>query len=142
MDLARGLGRLPVGFNPAQLAGLGGERARFEKSCGPKPLVHPDRGHNPFSYAIREGVRHASAPPRVKETPARSCMKTRSTLLAAAMILAIVVPASPTSSVESPVPALPWLHEGLVLTFTWYSAITAGNGADYQEDEHGNWVDP
>ena len=69
-------------------------------------------------------------------------MKTRSTLLAAAMILAIVVPASPTSSVETPVPALPWLHEGLVLTFTWYSAITAGNGSDYQEDEHGNWVDP
>jgi hypothetical protein len=77
----------------------------------------------------------------VKKTSARFNMKTRSTLLAA-MILAATIPASPTSSVESPVPALPWLHEGLVLTFTWYSARTAGNGSDYQEDEHGNWVDP
>jgi hypothetical protein len=68
-------------------------------------------------------------------------MKTRSTLLAAAMILAIVVPATPTSPVESPVPTMPWLHEGLVLTFTWYAARTAGNGSTYQEDGQGGWID-
>lgn len=68
-------------------------------------------------------------------------MKTPSALLAAATILAFVVPASPTSSFESPVPSLPWLHEGLVLTFTWYAAKTAGNGSIYQEDGQGGWVD-
>jgi hypothetical protein len=68
-------------------------------------------------------------------------MKIRSTLLAGAVILAMGVPASPTSLGESPVPALPWLHEGLVLTFTWYAARAAGNGSTYQEDGQGGWVD-
>jgi len=35
---------------------------------------------------------------------------------------------------------LPWVHEGLVLTYTWYAAVTAGNGSYYEENEHGDWV--
>jgi hypothetical protein len=70
-------------------------------------------------------------------------MKTRSSLTAAGVIiLAIVVATLRTSAADGPVPTLPWLHEGLVLTFTWYAAVAAGNGSDYEEDGHGGWIDP
>ncbi len=43
-------------------------------------------------------------------------------------------------SADIPVPRLPWLHEGLVLTYTWYAAVAPGNGSYYEEDEHGEWI--
>jgi len=71
-------------------------------------------------------------------------MKTRfsATAIAAAAIIAVALPAGSASSADVPVPALPWLHEGLVLTFTWYAGVAPGNGTDWQEDPNGNWVDP
>ncbi|HEV8039560.1 MAG TPA: hypothetical protein VGP62_11905 [Bryobacteraceae bacterium] len=68
-------------------------------------------------------------------------MKLHGSLMAAAMLLATTVPALRASSVEGPVPALPWLHEGMVLTFSWYAAVAAGNAWNYEEDGHGNWID-
>lgn len=41
---------------------------------------------------------------------------------------------------DSPVPRLPWLHEGLVLTYTWYAAVAPGNGSYYEEDDNGDWI--
>ena len=73
-------------------------------------------------------------------------MPTRSPLLAAALILflaasAISIAARATiSATDSPVPRLPWLHEGLVLTYTWYAAVAPGNGSYYEEDDHGNMI--
>jgi hypothetical protein len=39
-----------------------------------------------------------------------------------------------------PIAELPWLHEGLQITSTWYAAIAPGTGSSFVEDEHGNWV--
>ena len=39
-DFPRRLGRLSVGFNPAELTRVRRERARLEEPRGPKPLVH------------------------------------------------------------------------------------------------------
>src|SRR5690242_6071212 len=39
-NLARRLGALPVPLNPAQVAGVGGERTGLEKSRGPEPFVN------------------------------------------------------------------------------------------------------
>jgi hypothetical protein len=70
----------------------------------------------------------------------------RSTLLAAALIFFFAVCSisitarTTTSAADSPVPRLPWLHEGLVLTYTWYAAIAPGNGSYYEEDDHGDMV--
>jgi hypothetical protein len=70
-------------------------------------------------------------------------MKTRSSLtVAVVIILALVGTALRSSAADGPVPTLPWLHEGLVLTFTWYAAVAAGNGSNYEEDGHGGWIDP
>jgi hypothetical protein len=44
------------------------------------------------------------------------------------------------SAADSPVPRLPWLHEGLVLTYTWYAAVAPGNGSYYEEDDHGDMI--
>src|ERR1051326_5428597 len=44
-DFTRRLGGLPVRLDPAQFAGPGGPPARFEESCGPKPLVYPHGAH-------------------------------------------------------------------------------------------------
>jgi hypothetical protein len=72
-------------------------------------------------------------------------MRFRSFSLAAASILvlavyAISVTARGTTPVDSPVPRLPWLHEGLVLTYTWYAAVAPGNGSYYEEDDHGDMI--
>ena len=45
MDFACGLGRLPVGMNPAEVAGPRSQRSRLEKSGGPKPLVNSYGSH-------------------------------------------------------------------------------------------------
>ena len=65
----------------------------------------------------------------------RACSLTGFVLLVVcASVLTIV-------RVSAEVPAgLPRLHEGLVLTYTWYAAVTAGNGSYYEEDEHGDWI--
>jgi len=60
----------------------------------------------------------------------------------ALLIVALAGAAPVFAAANGPVPSLPWLHEGMVLTFTWYQAMAAGNGSTYQEDEHGGWVDP
>ena len=60
---------------------------------------------------------------------------------AAIAILTMAAPLSSAATAGGPVPSLPWLHEGLVLTFTWYAAQAAGNGSDYAEDENGGWID-
>ena len=44
-DLARSLGGLPIGLNPAEFAGSCGQCSRLEESGGPKPLVHSYAGH-------------------------------------------------------------------------------------------------
>ena len=44
-DLARRLGRLIVGLNPAQRTGSAGQGSRFEKTCGPKPFIDSYAGH-------------------------------------------------------------------------------------------------
>jgi hypothetical protein len=69
-------------------------------------------------------------------------MTTRSRWTAAAVLIlaTAILPLRP-ASIDDPVRMLPWLHEGMVLTYTWYAARAPGNGSDYQEDEHGNWVD-
>jgi len=36
---------------------------------------------------------------------------------------------------------LSWLHEGMVLTNTWYAAVAPGTGSLFAEDEHGDWID-
>ncbi len=43
-------------------------------------------------------------------------------------------------SADNSISRLPWLHEGLVLTYTWYAAVAPGNGSYYEEDEHGDWI--
>jgi len=47
-NLARGLGFLSVGLNPAKFACPCSERARLKKSGGPKPLVHSHADHDPI----------------------------------------------------------------------------------------------
>jgi len=42
LHLAGGLGRVAVGLNPAQVAGMRGERARLEEARGPQPFIDPD----------------------------------------------------------------------------------------------------
>lgn len=41
---------------------------------------------------------------------------------------------------DNPASGLSWLHEGLVLTYTWYAAVAPGNGSYYEEDERGDWM--
>ena len=41
---------------------------------------------------------------------------------------------------NGPVPRLPWLHEGLMLTYTWYAAVAPGNGSYYEENENGDFI--
>lgn len=60
---------------------------------------------------------------------------------AVALSMLALAGASPAFSANGPVPSLPWLHEGLVLTFTWYQALAAGQGSTYEEDANGGWVD-
>src|SRR5437879_5864564 len=45
VDLARGLGRLSLGHDPAELTCVRRERTRLEESRGPEPLVH---SHDPI----------------------------------------------------------------------------------------------
>jgi len=51
-----------------------------------------------------------------------------------------ILPLRPAGA-DGPVRSLPWLHEGLMLTYTWYAAVAPGNGSDYQEDANGEWMD-
>ena len=53
---------------------------------------------------------------------------------------AVVIAGPGRAPAGSPVPRLPWVHEGLALTYTWYAARTAGNGSYYEEDANGNWI--
>jgi hypothetical protein len=74
-----------------------------------------------------------------------AAMRTRSSLLPAALSLilaasTISIAARAATTSDSPVPRLPWLHEGLVLTYTWYAAVAPGNGSYYEEDDHGNMI--
>lgn len=56
------------------------------------------------------------------------------------MVIAIILTAS--ARADGPVPNLPWLHEGLLITNTWYAAVAPGTQSIFHEDEHGDWVDP
>ena len=70
-------------------------------------------------------------------------MSTRFRSLAAGLILAafaLPVGVLGGDSAHGPVPSLPWLHEGLVLTYTWFAAIAPGNGSYYEEDDHGDMI--
>ena len=58
----------------------------------------------------------------------------------AVMVIAMLFPIP--ARAEAPVPALPWLHEGIIITNTWYAAVAPGTGSIFHEDEHGNWIDP
>jgi hypothetical protein len=41
---------------------------------------------------------------------------------------------------DGPVADMPWLHEGLSLSYVWHSALLPGNGNQYCEDEAGKLV--
>ena len=41
-----------------------------------------------------------------------------------------------------PVPALPWLHEGTVLTYSQHAAVVPGKPVTWKQDEYGDWIDP
>jgi hypothetical protein len=47
VNLARSLGELPIGLNPAKFTGSCSQAARLEKSGSPQPLVDPNAGHDP-----------------------------------------------------------------------------------------------
>src|SRR6266851_6511887 len=49
-NLPRCLGQLLIRLNPAEFTSPCSQRPRLEKSRRPKPLIHPHRGHDPFSY--------------------------------------------------------------------------------------------
>src|SRR5205809_3962361 len=51
-DLARSLGRLPVGLNPAEFTGPRRQYPRLEEPGGPKPFIHSHGGHELFSYTV------------------------------------------------------------------------------------------
>ena len=54
----------------------------------------------------------------------------------------LFVPAIACAADESvPVPAIPWLHEGLVFTSTWMQARAPGNDTAYHENVDGKWED-
>jgi hypothetical protein len=42
---------------------------------------------------------------------------------------------------QGPVSGLPWLHEGMVLTNTWYAAVAPGTNSIFTEDANGDWID-
>ncbi|MFZ0968592.1 MAG: hypothetical protein WAN13_09995 [Candidatus Acidiferrales bacterium] len=66
-----------------------------------------------------------------------------SVVAASILILAactISITARGTAPADGPVPRLPWLHEGLVLTYTWYAAVAPGNGSYYEEDDRGDMI--
>lgn len=68
-------------------------------------------------------------------------MSTRFRSSAARLILAaLTLPITVIGGDSGPVPSLPWLHEGLVLTYTWYAAIAPGNGSYYEEDDQGDMI--
>jgi hypothetical protein len=50
-NLARSLGGLLVGLNPAKFTGSRGQCSRLEESGSPEPLVHSYARHDLFSYA-------------------------------------------------------------------------------------------
>lgn len=55
---------------------------------------------------------------------------------------ALFVPAIARAADEPvPVPAIPWLHEGLVFTSTWMQARVQGNDTAYHENINGEWQD-
>jgi hypothetical protein len=67
----------------------------------------------------------------------------RSQALAAILFLFVFAISFATfgaASSDGPIPRLPWLHEGLVLTYTWFAAVAPGNGSYYEEDDHGNMI--
>jgi hypothetical protein len=41
-----------------------------------------------------------------------------------------------------PVAALPWLHEGTVLTYSKHAAIVPGKPVTWKQDDYGDWIDP
>jgi hypothetical protein len=47
-----------------------------------------------------------------------------------------------TARADGPITRLHWLHEGTLVTYSWYAATAPGNGSDYQEDADGDWVNP
>lgn len=51
-DVAGGFGAMAVGFDAAEIAGVGGEGAGFEEAGGPEPFVEADGFHR----GIRAGV--------------------------------------------------------------------------------------
>jgi len=67
-------------------------------------------------------------------------MVPRFCLIAILMLAVAIVPVT-TFPADGPVRSLPWLHEGLMLTYTWYAAVAPGNGSDYSEDSSGQWID-
>ncbi len=68
-------------------------------------------------------------------------MKRTIKILAAALVAAIGSAGASPARADGPVPGMPWLHEGLQLTSTWYAAVAPGTDSEYSEDETGNWVD-
>jgi hypothetical protein len=59
----------------------------------------------------------------------------------AVLILALaILPMRPASTV-GPVCSLPWLHEGLMLTYAWDATHGPGSGSDYSENANGQWID-
>ncbi len=63
-----------------------------------------------------------------------------SAAIIAASACAISIGSLGAAPPDGPVPRLPWLHEGLALTYTWYAAQTAGNGSYYEENENGDFI--
>jgi hypothetical protein len=63
-------------------------------------------------------------------------MRVRSISVLCILILAV----TEQVRADGPVAKMPWLHEGLLLTYSWYSAVAPGNGSDYSEDPNGDWI--
>jgi hypothetical protein len=66
-------------------------------------------------------------------------MKSRFFLMAAIPLL--LVNLAHGADTPGPVAQAPWLHEGLVISYTWMQAIVPGNDQSFKEDPAGNWMD-
>jgi hypothetical protein len=65
--------------------------------------------------------------------------KTILACVASTLIYAVAI--APGANIAGPIPAIPWLHEGLVITSTWMAAYVPGNSQSFHEDINGQWQD-
>jgi hypothetical protein len=58
------------------------------------------------------------------------------------VIVLISCPAVLCAQDSAPIPALPWLREGTILTYSKHAALVPGKPVTWKQNDEGDWIDP